>query len=126
MNDWFEWNGRRCTELGIHVLEQPVYVQQEMARRRALGAQANKSLNLTCFSGKIKCPYCHVSYMHDLHRRKSSIDYWICGSRKKKKVGDGCPVKGTLSEVALKKCCAEALGLEVFEEAISMTVFPVF
>ena len=94
------------------------YVQQEMARRRALGAQANKSLNLTCFSGKIKCPYCHVSYMHDLHRRKSSIDYWICGSRKKKKVGDGCPVKGTLSEVALKKCCAEALGLEVFEEAI--------
>ena len=23
MNDWFEWNGRRCTEYGIHVLEQP-------------------------------------------------------------------------------------------------------
>lgn len=39
------------------------YVQQEMTRRKALGAQANKSLNLTCFSGKIKCPYCHVSYM---------------------------------------------------------------
>lgn len=94
------------------------YVQQEMARRKALGAQANKSLNLTCFSGKIKCPYCHVSYMHDPHRRKSNIDYWICGSRKKKKVGDGCPVKGTMSEIALKKCCAEALGLEVFDETI--------
>ena len=24
MNDWFEWNGRRCTEYGIHVLEQPL------------------------------------------------------------------------------------------------------
>lgn len=23
MNDWFEWNGRRCTEFGIHVSEQP-------------------------------------------------------------------------------------------------------
>lgn len=23
MNDWFEWNGKRCTELGIHVAEQP-------------------------------------------------------------------------------------------------------
>ena len=23
MMDWFEWNGIRCTEYGIHVLEQP-------------------------------------------------------------------------------------------------------
>ena len=23
MNDWFEWNGKRCTQYGIHVLEQP-------------------------------------------------------------------------------------------------------
>ena len=23
MNDWFEWNGVRCTKYGIHVLEQP-------------------------------------------------------------------------------------------------------
>ncbi len=23
MNDWLEWNGRRCTEYGIHVTEQP-------------------------------------------------------------------------------------------------------
>jgi len=23
MQDWFEWNGRRCTEFGIHVSEQP-------------------------------------------------------------------------------------------------------
>lgn len=23
MNDWFIWNGQRCTEYGIHVLEQP-------------------------------------------------------------------------------------------------------
>ena len=23
MNDWFEWNGQRCTDFGIHVSEQP-------------------------------------------------------------------------------------------------------
>lgn len=23
LNDWFEWNGKRCTEYGIHVSEQP-------------------------------------------------------------------------------------------------------
>ena len=23
MNDWFSWNGVKCTEYGIHVLEQP-------------------------------------------------------------------------------------------------------
>ena len=94
------------------------YVQQEMARRKALGALANKSLNLSCFSGKIKCPHCHVSYMHEPQRRKSNIDYWACGSKKKKKVGDGCPVKGAMSEVALKKCCAEVLGLDEFDETV--------
>ena len=23
MNDWFEWNGVKCTTMGIHVTEQP-------------------------------------------------------------------------------------------------------
>ena len=23
MTDWFEWNGKKCTELGIHVSEHP-------------------------------------------------------------------------------------------------------
>lgn len=25
LNDWFEWNGKRCTEYGIHVSEQPPF-----------------------------------------------------------------------------------------------------
>ena len=33
-------------------------MQQEMARRKKLGALANKSLNTTCFTGKIKCGQC--------------------------------------------------------------------
>ena len=27
MNDWFEWNGVRCTEYGIHVTEQPSIIR---------------------------------------------------------------------------------------------------
>ena len=94
------------------------YVQQEMARRKALGPRANKSLTLTCFSGKIRCPHCGISYGHLRPRRGSSISYWVCGSKRKKKVGDGCPVKGAMSEVAIRKCCAEALGLDEFDEAV--------
>ena len=41
------------------------YVQDEIARRKKLGALANKSLNTCCFTGKIKCPHCGVSYMHN-------------------------------------------------------------
>ena len=94
------------------------YVQQEMARRKALGPRANKSLNLTCFSGKIRCPHCGINYGHLRPRRGSLISYWVCGSKRKKKVGDGCPVKGAMSEVAIRKCCAEALGLDEFDEAV--------
>ena len=36
------------------------YVQEEIARRKELGPRANKSLNLTCFSGILKCPHCGI------------------------------------------------------------------
>ena len=93
-----------------------------MARRKALGPRANKSLNLTCFSGKIRCPHCGINYGHLRPRRGSLISYWVCGSKRKKKVGDGCPVKGAMSEVAIRKCCAEALGLDEFDETVFTAV----
>lgn len=95
------------------------YVQDEMARRKELGALANKSLNTCCFTGKIKCPYCNQSYMHN-HRTKNGHEqeYWNCGSKKKKKVGDGCPVGGTINHKNLVKVCTEVLGLSEFDEDV--------
>lgn len=95
------------------------WVQDEMERRRELGALANKSLNTCCFTGKIKCPYCGVSYMHE-HRTKNGNyqEFWVCGSRKKKKVGEGCPVGGTISHKSLIRACTEILGLEEFDEEV--------
>lgn len=95
------------------------YVQEEMERRKELGALANKSLNTCCFSGRIKCPHCGCSYMHNRRTKNGSYqEYWNCGSRKKKKVGDGCPVNGSISQKALEKACAEVLGLEAFDEDV--------
>ena len=91
------------------------YVQAEMARRRELGALANKSLNICCFTGKIKCPYCGLSYMHN-RRESRNEEYWNCGSKKKKKTNTPCPVKGTITQKALEKACCEVLGLEKFDE----------
>ena len=94
------------------------YVQQEMARRSELGPLANKSLNLSCFTGKLKCPHCGMSLMHsrDGHHNRGTEDFWKCGATKKK--GGRCPVKGCIRDDKLRAACARALGLEQFNEAI--------
>lgn len=93
------------------------YVQDEMARRKKLGALANKSLNTCCFTGKIKCPYCGLSYMHERRTKNGNYqEYWICGSKKKKKVGAGCPVGGSINQKSLLRACSNVLDLEEFDE----------
>lgn len=93
------------------------YVQDEIARRKELGALANKSLNTTCFTGKIKCPHCGVSYMHNKSTdRGNYLEFWCCGSRKKK--GGRCEVGGSINHKNMVKACTEVLGLEEFNEEI--------
>lgn len=93
------------------------YVQEEMARRKELGALANKSLNITCFTGKLKCPHCGVSLMHNKRQKQAGTeDYWKCGTTKKK--GGKCPVKGCIRDDKLRLACARALGLQDFDEAV--------
>lgn len=96
------------------------YVQDEMERRRKLGALANKSLNTCCFTGKIKCPYCGFSYMHNRRTKNGHPqEYWCCGSKKKKQKPDKkCSVSGTISQKALEKACCEVLGLSKFDETV--------
>lgn len=90
------------------------YVQQEMARRKELGALANKSLNTTCFTGKIKCGICGRSYMHNLRTDRGFEEFWDCGSHKLK--GRNCGAKGSIPQAVLVKECAEVLGLDDFDE----------
>lgn len=86
------------------------YVQDEMARRAALGQRGCPSRKLYCFSGKIKCPYCGVSYMHFGGKH----NYWKCGVTKKR--GGHCPVSGSIIDNKLREACARAMGLAEFDE----------
>ena len=98
------------------------YVQSEMKRRAELGPLANKSLNITCFSGKIKCEKCGKSLMRNtrINRAKNSqlgdkLIGWVCGSRKRK--GSTCSTR-EIPDRFLRKTCAEALGLDEFDEDV--------
>lgn len=92
-------------------------VQAEFKRRKEAGPLGNKSLNTCCFTGKIKCPHCGISYMH--HRNASrNEEYWVCGTKKKRKAEQPCPVKGTIIHKVLEKVCAEVLGTDGFDEAL--------
>ena len=99
------------------------FVQQEMARRRALGARANKSLNISCFTGVIKCA-CHgCSFVHSARRNRAkdpayhtgTVVYWNCGMTKKK--GGHCATKA-IPEQKLKAFCADAMVLPAFDETV--------
>lgn len=98
------------------------YVQKEMARRKELGPLANKSLNITCFTGKIKCEKCGQSLMRSTRRNRAETSQlgdklisWMCGSRKSNK--HYCSTK-EIPERCLRQACADALGLKEFDEEI--------
>ena len=99
------------------------YVQNEMARREKHGALANKSLNLSCFTSKIKCLKCGKNFRR--HARNNYVKYassyndkyilWQCSSQQDQ--GGLCSAK-TIPENILQKCSAEILGLDKFDETI--------
>ena len=93
------------------------YVQEEMARRRKLGALANKSLDTCCFTGKIKCGICGRNYTHNRQMKRGSLqDGWVCGSHKIR--GENCGAIGEIPDKILRKECAVVLGLTEFDENI--------
>ena len=98
------------------------YVQEEMARRKALGPLANKSLNTSCFTGKIKCEKCGQSFMRNTRANRAKMSLrgekvtgWVCGSSKKK--GHTCKANEIPEPILLREC-AKALGMEKFDEAV--------
>ena len=91
--------------------------QQEMARRRELGAIANKSIPTTCFTSKLECGECHRHYVHSMKYSPNGYrqEYWICSSKKDGKTK--CRSK-FLPQRILERVCAEVLGLAEFDEDV--------
>ena len=93
------------------------YVQQEIDRRRELGVFGNKSLNLTCFSTKIKCGICGASYVRSTRHQgldKHAYTIWVCNSSKKR--GRTCGKPKQIPEIMLMRECAQVMGLTAFDE----------
>lgn len=108
------------THEAIIPMETFQYVQKEIARRKELGAFANKSLNITCFTAKLKCEKCGKSYVRNTRKNRAKMTLlrdqlvgWVCGSSKKK---NGECKAMEIPEYILREKCAEALGLEEFDE----------
>lgn len=95
-------------------------VQDEIARRRALGARANPHINTGCFTSKIKCGRCGMSYQRSSRRGRKDPNYsyiiWTCGTRKQARKPK-CDNKD-IPERMLRRACADVLGLEEFDEAV--------
>jgi len=108
------------THQAIIPLETYQKVQDEIARRRGLGVFANWSIHTTCFTGKIKCGNCGVSYRRSGKRQrkdKNEVYYvWVCQTYDRKGKA-ACPSK-TIPEKTLKTVCAEVLGLAELDEDI--------
>lgn len=108
------------THEAIIDLETFQYIQDEMERRKQLGPLANKSLNISCFTGKIKCPYCNQSYMHNTRKPRTPnarrLEFWVCGSRKKK--GGHCEVGASINQENMKKVLSEVLGIDEFDDEV--------
>lgn len=95
-------------------------VQSEIAHRRKLGVFANKSINTTCFTSKIKCGICDKSYRRSGKRQRkdlSEVYYTLICRTKSEKGLKVCDAK-SIPENILKNICAEILGIDKFNEDI--------
>lgn len=81
-------------------------VQDLLARRKAMGFKANQSLNLSFWSGKIKCVHCQKSYIRK--QRQNGRAYWKCQSANTK--GGRCPVHGSVPEAILEQAVRDIFG----------------
>ena len=92
-------------------------VQEEIKRRRELGALANPHIPTSCFTSRLKCANCGESYRrHQYKRVNDTTANWECRSKsdKGKNVCDAKPIP----EPALREACRHVLGLSEFDESV--------
>ena len=90
------------------------YVQDEMARRKQLGALANPHIPTSALTSKVKCGKCGKSFRRRTENSKYKI--WKCATKDDKGTA-ACDIK-LIPEPALKAACAEVLGIEEFDDDI--------
>lgn len=90
-------------------------MQEEIKRRRELGALANPHIPTSCFTSKLKYANCGRNYRrHQYKRVNDTTANWECRSKSKK---GQCDAK-SIPEPALKEDCRDVLGLAEFDESV--------
>lgn len=81
-----------------------------------LSGQVPRRHDASCFTSKLWCQNCGCA-LHRVNRKTAGSAVWICGgSGKRSTIRPPCPIPGTLPQPLLEQACAEALGLEQFDE----------
>ena len=99
-------------------------VQHEFKRRAELGAIANKFINTSCLTGKIKCGYCKSKYIRETTKRNGQpYKEWRCGMRRR---GNAHRCAGrTVPERYIKETFSEVCGHEFDELLFDELIFEV-
>ena len=94
-------------------------VQDEIKRRRDLGALANWHIPTSHFTSKIKCGCCGASFVKSTRKNRAKCSqigekysFYMCASKKK---GSSPCTSGTIRESVLEGECAKVLGIPVFD-----------
>ncbi len=105
------------THEAIIPMETYQQVQDEIMRRKKLGAIANPHIPTSCFTSKIKCAHCNISYRkHSYKRMMDSFASWTCRGKESKGI-KYCSAKN-IPEDAIKKACCTVLGISEFDEEL--------
>lgn len=91
------------THEAIIPMETFQYVQDEMARRRELGAFANKSMNITCFTAKLKCAECGNNYRRQIRKKSTGEKYHLYACATTNTCSNNCIHEDTLRELFKEK-----------------------
>ena len=95
-------------------------VREERQRIKELGAPAYHNFKIGVFACKVRCPACHLNYVHRVDKKGNGRDYWCCKRAAQGKGKDGlrCSVGGGVNTVSLMRACADVLGLKEFDEGV--------
>ncbi len=100
-------------------------VQTEKQRRAELGAIANKYINTSCLTGKIKCGCCGSNYIKD-KRIRNGAAYWTWNCRKRvhgnAAACSGRIVPDNIIKDKFSEVCGQEFSEDLFDEVVSEVI----
>lgn len=100
-------------EMFDSIIGESSFAQVQRLRNQRAQERTNRNIELTVFSGKVRCGFCGRSVSRRTAKDKKK---WVCNTRERKGV-ENCDLK-PLFEEELKTLAAKALGIEEFADVV--------